>query len=63
MAADREVSPMLDLSQKPGRVEITDPGLIANLALHPAPESLVELRQLEEAAILAEQRVGTLRVA
>lgn len=53
----------LDLSKKPGRMEVSDKAVLEKLNLRPSPEDLQEIRRLEEASILAEQRLGTLRVA
>ena len=63
MPASDSKGAALDLSDRPGRVEITDPTAIEALNLRPEPAALEEIRKLEEAAILAEQKLGTLRVA
>ena len=63
MAAESEKDAPLDLSNRPGRAEISDPSVIDALSLRPDQEALNEIRKLEEAAILAEQKLGTLRVA
>ncbi len=61
--ATSEKDAALDLSNRPGRGEITDPSAIDALNLRPDPAALDEIRKLEEASILAEQKLGTLRVA
>jgi hypothetical protein len=51
------------LTNKPMRAELSDPAVIDALNLRPSPNVLDQIRKLEEAGVLAEQRLGSLRVA
>ena len=63
MLVDDKQEPALNMLNKAGRGEISDFSVIIGLNLSPDEESFREIRELEEASILAEQRLGNLRVA
>ena len=45
-----------------GRVELTDPTEIAVFTLRPSEDAVKEVERLEESALMAEQRLGMIRV-
>ena len=45
-----------------GRVELTDPTEIAVFTLRPSEHAVKEVERLEESALMAEQRLGMIRV-